>query len=75
MADDRRGAELHRSVATRLADHEQQYTANRRAVVDALLAAGGPITLPDLLAVDRSLAQSSTYSLLAARSGTGLDWV
>lgn len=72
MADDRRGAELHRSVATRLADHEQQYTANRRAVVDALLAAGGPITLPDLLAVDRSLAQSSTYRSLAVLTDAGV---
>lgn len=72
MADDRHGTDLHRSVATRLADHGQQYTANRRAVVDALLAAGGPITLPDLLAADRSLAQSSTYRSLAVLTDAGV---
>lgn len=57
--------ELHRAVATRLAEHDQQYTSNRRAVVDALASAGAPIALPDLLAADRSLAQSSAYRSLA----------
>ena len=52
------GADLHRSVAARLADHQQQYTVNRRAVVDALVSAGAPITLPDLLAADESLGRS-----------------
>ncbi|NNE10805.1 MAG: hypothetical protein HKN41_01005, partial [Ilumatobacter sp.] len=44
------GHELHRAAAARLADLDQQYTANRRAVVEDLATAGGPITLPDLLA-------------------------
>ncbi len=64
--------ELHRSVAARLADHEQQYTANRRAIVDALAAADGPISLPDLLAVDGSLAQSSAYRSLAVLVDAGV---
>lgn len=64
--------ELHRSVAARLADHEQQYTANRRAVVDALAAAGSPITLPDLLEADSSLAQSSAYRSLSVMLDAGV---
>lgn len=65
-------AELHRVVESRLADHDQMYTANRRAVVDALVAAGAPITLPDLLATDRSLAQSSAYRSLATLAEAGV---
>jgi Fur family transcriptional regulator, ferric uptake regulator len=65
-------SELHRSVAARLADHDQQYTANRRAIVDALAAAGGPITLPDLLATDGSLAQSSAYRSLSVLIDVGV---
>ena len=64
--------ELHRSVAGRLADHDQQYTANRRAIVDALALAGGPITLPDLLATDSSLAQSSAYRSLSVLTEVGV---
>lgn len=64
--------ELHRSVADRLADHDQQYTANRRAVVDALAAAGSPITLPDLLEADDSLAQSSAYRSLSVMIDVGV---
>lgn len=64
--------ELHRSVAARLAEHDQQYTANRRAVVDALAAAGAPITLPDLLATADSLAQSSAYRCLSVLADAGV---
>jgi Fe2+ or Zn2+ uptake regulation protein len=64
--------DLHRSVAARFADHEQQYTANRRAVVEALAAAGSPITLPDLLAADESLAQSSAYRSLSVLIDLGV---
>jgi len=64
--------ELHRAVAARLSEHDQQYTANRRAVVDALVAAGGPITLPELLATDATLAQSSAYRSLATLIESGI---
>jgi len=64
--------DLHRSVAGRLSDHDQQYTSNRRAVVDALAAAGAPITLPELLAADSSLAQSSAYRSLAVMIDAGV---
>ena len=65
-------AELHRAVAGRLAEHDQQYTANRRAVVDALAGAGAPISLPDLLAADTTLAQSSAYRCLATLVEVGV---
>ncbi len=65
-------ADLHRAVASRLVDHEQQYTANRRAVVEALAAAASPITLPDLLRADDSLAQSSAYRSLSVLVEAGV---
>jgi Fe2+ or Zn2+ uptake regulation protein len=71
MTTELHGVELHRSVAARLAEHDQQYTANRRAIVDALATAAGPITLPDLLAADDSLAQSSAYRSLAVLTEVG----
>ena len=71
MTTELHGVELHRSVAARLAEHDQQYTANRRAIVDALASAGGPITLPDLLAADDSLAQSSAYRSLSVLTDIG----
>jgi Fe2+ or Zn2+ uptake regulation protein len=64
--------ELHRSVAERLAGQDQQYTTNRRAVVDALVTAGAPITLPDLLQADTTLAQSSAYRSLSVMVGAGV---
>jgi Fur family ferric uptake transcriptional regulator len=64
--------ELHRAVAARLQEHDQQYTANRRAVVEALAIAGSPRTLPDLLAADRTLAQSSAYRSLAVLVDAGV---
>jgi len=64
--------DLHRVVAGRCAEHGQQYTANRRAVVDALAVAGGPITLPELLAADSSLAQSSAYRSLSVLVDVGV---
>lgn len=64
--------ELHRSVAARLADQDQQYTTNRRAVVDALVTAGAPITLPDLLQADATLAQSSAYRSLSVMVEAGV---
>lgn len=64
--------ELHRAAAARLADHHQKYTTNRRAIVAALADSGGPVTLPDLLAADRSLAQSSAYRSLGVLIDAGV---
>ena len=63
--------ELHRAVAARMADHSQQYTANRRAVVEALGRARSPLTLPELLAANATLAQSSAYRSLSVLVDAG----
>lgn len=64
--------DLHRSIAARLSEHDQQYTNNRRAVVEALAAAGAPITLPDLLSANDTLAQSSAYRSLSVMIDAGV---
>lgn len=64
--------ELHGAIASRLADHDQQYTSNRRTIIDALATAGAPITLPDLLASDDTLAQSSAYRSLSILTDVGV---
>src|SRR5690606_35836087 len=52
-------------AAARLRSLGQRYTAGRRRLVAALAAAGQPLAIPELLAEDRRLAQSSTYRNLA----------
>jgi len=69
MGSDR---DVHAAAGARLAEHEQQYTANRRAVVEALAAAGAPVTLPTLLSADGSLAQSSAYRTLSVLVDAGV---
>ena len=64
--------ELHRGVEARLREVDQQYTANRRAVTTVLAAAATPLTLPDILDADRSLAQSSAYRSLAVLVEAGV---
>jgi Fur family ferric uptake transcriptional regulator len=63
--------ELHGSVDARLAAQGQRYTRNRRALVDLLVGAGNPVSLPELLERDRSLSQSSTYRNLAVLEEAG----
>jgi Fur family transcriptional regulator, ferric uptake regulator len=64
--------ELHRIVRERLSDREQRYTTGRRRILDALLAADGPVTLPELLAGQPSLAQSSAYRNLSIMEDAGI---
>jgi Fur family ferric uptake transcriptional regulator len=63
--------DVHAEIAARLAALDQRYTRIRRAIVDALRAGGAPYTLPEVLAVDRSLSQSSTYRNLAVLEEAG----
>ncbi|PIE34444.1 MAG: hypothetical protein CSA55_00810 [Ilumatobacter coccineus] len=63
---------IHATVARHLAEAGQTYTANRRAVVAALIDARGPMTLPALLVSDSSLAQSSAYRCLAVLEEAGV---
>ena len=59
------GAELHNLAATLLRSTGQRYTRSRRAVVDVLACGDRPMTLPEILAGDAELAQSSTYRNLS----------
>ena len=64
------GADLHEVVAARLRDAGQRYTTGRRAIVDRLVGAGQPLTIPDVLA-GSSLPQSSAYRNLAVLEQAG----
>lgn len=64
--------ELHDVVTQALAARGLRYTASRRAVVVALRSADGPVTLPEILAGDASLAQSSAYRNLAELIDAGV---
>ena len=65
-------AEIHRTVRDRLDENDQRYTAGRRAVVDALASADGPVTLPELIDLAPELAQSSAYRNLAVMEQVGV---
>ena len=64
--------ELHAAVADRLRRGDQRYTTNRRTVVEVLEAADRPLTIPDILARRRNLAQSSLYRNLAVLEENGV---
>ncbi len=58
-------SELHDIAAARLRSTKQRYTTGRRTLVDVLDRADGPLTIPQILDLDRSIAQSSAYRNLA----------
>ena len=64
-------AEIHLQIGARLSRQEHRYTSGRRQLVDVLAQAGQPMTLPDIVAADPLLAQSSAYRNLdvLVRSG------
>jgi Fe2+ or Zn2+ uptake regulation protein len=68
----RAAADVHAMVEARLRAAGQRYTAKRRALVEALVTASTPATLPDLVAGDPALASSSTYRNLAVLEHAGV---
>ena len=64
--------ELHTTAAERLRVDDQRYTASRRALVEALVAADRPPTIPELLTARPGLAQSSAYRNLAVLEQVGV---
>jgi Fur family transcriptional regulator, ferric uptake regulator len=64
--------DLERSIVERLDEVELRYTTGRRAIVDGLRNANGPVTLPELLALVPALAQSSAYRNLALMEEAGV---
>lgn len=63
---------LHEEVERRLATSGQRYTDGRRQLVDALAAAKGPLSVPDLLRVVADMPQSSAYRHLTVLAATGV---
>jgi Fur family transcriptional regulator, ferric uptake regulator len=64
--------ELHTTAAQRLRSSGLRYTSSRRAVVDVLSDSDRPLTIPEILSVDPSLAQSSAYRNLTELIGAGV---
>lgn len=64
--------ELHTTAAQRLRSAGLRYTSSRRAVVDVLSDSDRPLTIPEILSVDPSLAQSSAYRNLTELIGAGV---
>jgi Fur family transcriptional regulator, ferric uptake regulator len=56
---------LHAAVGQRLQDDGQRYTSQRRRLVEILVRAGSPLSIPDILKGRRGLAQSSVYRNLS----------
>lgn len=63
---------VHQMAATKLASVSHRYTANRRAVVEALLDLPGPATIAEVLEAGQGLAQSSTYRNLVVLEQVGV---
>jgi Fe2+ or Zn2+ uptake regulation protein len=64
--------DLHATAAQRLRADGQRYTTGRRTLVTLLDEATRPLTIGELLELDRSLAQSSAYRNLAVLERSGV---
>ncbi|MFQ5556326.1 MAG: transcriptional repressor, partial [Acidimicrobiales bacterium] len=63
---------IHRHVRARLASLDRRYTPGRRRLVDLLVEARRPVSLPELLAMDANIPQSSIYRNLEVLERSGL---
>jgi Fur family transcriptional regulator, ferric uptake regulator len=63
---------VHEEVGMRLARIGQRYTSGRRELVDTLLRADGPVSLPQLLELTPDTPQSSAYRHLAILTQAGI---
>lgn len=70
MSEDRSAVETH--VVERLRAQEQRFTTQRRTIVELLRNAGRPLSMPELLESDPSLAQSSVYRNLVVLEQAGV---
>lgn len=62
----------HREIAAMLARTDFRYTRSRRRLVEVLAACDRPLSLPDLLAADGDLNQSSAYRNLDVLERAGI---
>jgi Fe2+ or Zn2+ uptake regulation protein len=67
MADD-----LHDQVESRLRRVDQRYTPGRRAIIDLLVNAGGPMSIEDIAGLLPDLPRSSAYRHLVDLQAAGL---
>jgi Fur family transcriptional regulator, ferric uptake regulator len=63
--------DIHTTVADRLGHQSQRYTSKRRLLVTMLEGAGKPLSIPDILARQRTLPQSSVYRNLTVLEHAG----
>ena len=64
--------DLHETAANRLRNNEQRYTTNRRAIVEVLSAADGPLTVPEVLERGERMPQSSVYRNIGLLEDAGI---
>jgi Fur family transcriptional regulator, ferric uptake regulator len=64
--------ELHDIVRRRLHAHQQRLTPIRQRLVDILVGADRPLTIPEVLGNRRGLAQSSVYRNLVVLEQAGV---
>lgn len=72
MSDHLSDEDLHATISQRLLTDGLRYTSSRRAVVDVLARSDRPLTIPEILESDRSLAQSSAYRNLTELIAAGV---
>lgn len=65
-------SELDETVHRRLSDDRQRYTPSRRSIVHELERSDRPMSIPELLAAQDGLAQSSAYRNLAVLERAGV---
>ena len=65
-------AEVHATVRGQLERHDHRYTRGRRRLVEALLRAARPVTLPEIAAENEQLPQSSAYRNLDVLERSGV---
>lgn len=64
--------DIHATVADALGTIDSRYSAGRRALVEVLASAHRPMSLPQILAADASIAQSSAYRNLGILERAGV---
>jgi len=64
--------DLHAAVSARLADHDGRYTGARRALIEALVGAGRPLTVDEIVVRAPGQRPSSVYRNLAVFEAEGI---
>ena len=63
---------LHDTAVSRLRQVRQRYTPGRQVLIDVLAGAGRPLSIPEILATDPSIPQSSVYRNLTVLEQAGV---